>query len=162
MCIWSKFNKWHALFFLSSQYCHMHGMHLICFFRRLCKANFALVLNCCKSNKIFRDQCSIFNHNFLLYSGFFFFSHAERIPCLMMHAYKRSIPFMWTYSRKKVFNIFNFANMFLSHEVKILLLDNTIYHFSSTRIIWNEKYNPLQLKMKISIGLNLSFELLLL
>lgn len=57
--------------------------------------------------------------------------------------------------QKKIFItfIYNFSNMFLSHEVKDSLLDNTIYHFSSARFILNENYNPLHLKMKISIGL---------
>lgn len=53
--------------------------------------------------------------------------------------------------QKKVLSIYNFVNMFLSHKVRIVLLDN---HFSFVKVIWNVKSNPLQLKMKISIGLN--------
>lgn len=133
MSIPSKFSNWHApFFFLSSQYCHIHGMHLICFFED-CKTCFALVVNCCKSNKTFRNQCSIFNHNFLLYSGFPFPCRKNSMPydaCI-----QKEHPIYVNILQKKVFNIDNFANMFLFHKVKIVLLDNTIYPFSSTRII---------------------------
>lgn len=50
-------------------------------------------------------------------------------------------------------NICNFGSMFLSHKVKIVLFYNTIFYFSSLKVIWNKKCNPLTLKMKISIGL---------
>lgn len=151
MCIPSKFSNWHALIFEAVSIV----TYIVCTWFVTCEdcekqiLHFALVVECCKGHKTSRDQCSTFNLIFFCIQFSFSFLCRNNSLLYDTDIQKECLIYV-NILQKKVLNIYNFVSMFLSHKVRIVLLDN---HFSFVKVMWNVKSKPLQLKMKISVGL---------